>query len=449
MTVQPLVAPLAPSVLDAIRDTPVAPLLNRPTEEILAQIGIPQLPQLPGLPPLPGLPALPPIDPMALMKPVTDLFSGFGNGNLSANGGLDPQAVFQSVTESISTALQLATTGLQLLQSMQSAGSQAATSAAMDTATTSTAIAGQATTMNGVTAGAAGTVATGYLQMAAVAARFAMTTAALGPTLVTPPGQAALLATAIEAGAEATTITAQTKAQLAVQSGQMTEAGTPVPVRKPVTPKLSGLSTVSQPLSTSATSGASMVAQTPGVAPTAGVSSKSVSTAATSSAGSGQQILQQVVQLVQPLITAANQVGKQVVAALPTTSAPEAAAPVVNRPAQAPVPATPIAPVTAGAPVSSAAAPLGGWQAETVAVSPGASAPVAAASSARYAAEVTPPLLPGAGAPITAPSRSRAADGVALVDASHIDDLVDSGAETSAPVIGDTQPGRSGNPYSL
>ncbi|WP_068062681.1 hypothetical protein [Nocardia xishanensis] len=452
MTARHLAAPLPPTVLDAIRDTPVAPFLDRPTEQVLAQIGLPALPQLPALPPLPGLPPLPTIDPAALIKPVTDLFSGFGNGNLGANGAHDPQVILQKVSQSISAAMQLATTGLQLLQSMQSAGSRAATTAAVETAATSTAISGQATQMNAITAGAAGTVATGYLQMAAVATRFALTTAALGPTLVTPAGQGALLATAIEAGAEAMAITAHTKAQLAGQSAQMARAGTPVSVRKPSIPKPPGLGKAPQSLAKGLISGKPSPV-TPGHAP-GGLSAKSAPTANTNSADSSRQVVQQLVQLVQPLITAARQVGHEVTAQMPAKPATDTPAPVPNRTGTGGVVGTSSGhPITA-APVASATAPLGAWQTESVVAttSPGTSSGPTTVATARVTGEMLPPVVPGTGALATASARSRAIDAEvnAMVDTCHVDELVDGPpAETTAPVIGVAPSSTKDNPYSL
>ncbi|MFF3228103.1 hypothetical protein ACFYV7_35280 [Nocardia suismassiliense] len=448
MTAAHLAAPLSPTVLDALRTTPVAPFLDRPTEQVLAHIGLPPLPQLPALPPLPGLPPLSTIDPLNLIKPVTDLFSGFGDGNLGANGPLDPKAVLQQVTQSISIATQLATTGIQLLQQMQSAGSRAATSAAVQTVATSTEIAGQATHMKGITAGAAGTVAIGYLQMAAVAARFAATTAALSLTLATPAGQTALLASAIEAGLEAIAITAHTKGQLAGQSAQMAQAGKPVPVRKPTTPKLGSLGKSSQSLMKGVNLGKATPA--PGSVQTSG--GMSAKSAAAGSTTSGDQVVQQLVQLVQPLISAARQAGQQVTAQLPPKPATETTAPVPNRPPTGAALSAPIGPLMSTPPVTSAAAPLGGWQAETVVATSSGPAPGVTTSTVRFAGEVLPPLVPGMGGLASVGDRSRPVDGDAdaLVDARHVDELVGGPPpETAAPVIGAAPPSKTDNPYSL
>lgn len=453
MTAENLAAPLPSTVLDALRNTPAAPFLDQPTAQVLAQIGLPTLPQLPALPPLPGLPPLPLIDPTVLIKPVTDLFSGFGNGNLGANGGLDPHSVLQKVTQSVGTAMQLATAGIQLLQSMQSAGSRAATGAAVETLGTSTAIAGQATQMNAITAGAAGTVATGYLQMAALTARFAMTTAALGLALGTPAGQAALLASAIEATIEAMAITVHTKTQLGGQSAQMTQAGTPVQVRKPVSPKLAGLGKAPQSLAKGVNPG-KLTPVTPGATPTQTAGGLSAKSATPGTADAGQQVIQQLVQLVQPLITAARQAGQEAIAPLPGKPVTETPAPVPNRTGTGGV-STSFGPGLSTAPVTSAAAPLGGWQTESViATAPGTSSGPATVttSTARFAGEVLPPLVPGMGALAAAGERSRAVDGAveATVEAGHVDELVGGPpAETAAPVIGAAPSRPADNPYSL
>ncbi|MFE9789613.1 hypothetical protein ACFYO7_29970 [Nocardia salmonicida] len=441
-----LAAPPHPTVLDALRDTPAAPFLDQSAQQVLSGIGLPTLPQLPGLPPLPGLPVLPPIDPAALIKPVTDLFSGFGDGNMAA-GEFNPQAILQNVSEAVSTAMQLASAGMQLLQSMESSGVTAATSAAADTVVTSASISEQATRINLTTGGAAGTVATGYAQLVAVTTRFALTAAALGPTLVTPPGQAVLLAGAIEAGTEAMTITAQTKAQLMAQSAEMTEAGKPVPTR---TPKRADLGKVQGSLAkgvsvtdTAVPEMSALNTVSPATTPVA-ISDSSVVT----------QLLSQLQQVAAPLMSVAQIVGKEV-------SAQYSAKPAADSPA--PAPARPTAGTTVvptagsggvgGTPVSPAAAPLGGWQVDGVITS--APSPVAATTAslptAMYSHEVMPPFVPGAGL-VGGDDRARSAGGgyESAVDARYGDQLVGGHShQTAAPVIGVETTGDPDSPFSL
>lgn len=445
---QPPAAPLHPTVLDALRNTPAAPFLDQPTQQVLAGIGLPALPQFPALPPLPGLPVLPPLDPAALFKPVTDLISGYGNGNLGA-GEFNPQTLMRNVTDAVRTAMQLASTGIQLLQSMESSGATAATAAAVDTVATSASISEQAARINLTTGGAAGTVATGYAQIAAVATRFALTTAALGPTLVTPPGQAALLATAIEAGTEAMAITAQTKAQLLAQSAEMTEAGKPVPTRSPkradpgkvqrsLTPTVSAASPSAPDVSA-----VSSLASPGSASATAGVAPSSPNQPTVT------QLLSQLQQVVTPLISVAQTIGKEVSAQFPAKPAADPAAPAPTRSATA---AVPVGSTSGGAAVAPAAAPLGGWRAEGViaATASPVGTPLISASTATYSHEVLPPFAPGAGS--TGAERARSAGGrpESPVDARYGDELVGGHPpETAAPVIGVETTGDPDTPFSL
>lgn len=408
---EPLAAPLHPSVLDALRNTPAAPLAGLPAAQVLAGVGLPGLPAVPAaLPMLPGAPMLPPLDPAALVKPITDLFGGFGDGRLGAGGALNPQTLLQNVMQAIETATQWAGQGISLLQTMQSAGTRAATTSATAAQGTSAEISDQALQMHTTMGAAAGTVAVGYAQMAAVAAKFALTAAALGPTLITPPGQAALLATALETGAEATAITAKTKGQLAAHSANMARSGTRV---KPTSkPKLSALRADKAPT-------------------TAATSSSTSSTGASDSQTQLPQLLSMLQGVVQPLQTAAQQIGQHLPASVP-----------VGHPA---VPAALTAPRLGtgalGGPATNIAAsePLAQWQQQSVATT---------AESSEFTAiplggvtdtseeEMLPPMLPGAG---IAPGGGR--DGTAapasLVTGRHGDELVgEAPDDVAAPVIG-------------
>ncbi|MEU2090939.1 hypothetical protein [Nocardia beijingensis] len=455
MTADHLAAPLSWSVLDALHNTPAAPLLDQSAQQVLAGIGLPALPQLPALPPLPGLPALPPLDPTALIRPVTDLFSGFGSGDLAAGARLDPQTVLQRVTDAVSTVIQLASAGIQMLQSMESSGATAATSAALDTVATSASISEQATRINLVTGGAAATVATGYAEMVAVATKFALTTAALGPTLVTPPGQAALLATAIEAGAEATAITARTKAQLLGQSAEMAEAGKPVPTR---VPKRADPGKVQRSLTRSAST-------VSGSAPETSMNTKVSATATTGGTGSAgsagtsrqsslTQLLSQVQQLVTPLISLGQTVGKEAAAQLSAKPVAETSTPAANRPTSVSGLSAASVPGTVGvAAVAPAATVLSGWQAEGIVTAAPTSqvAAVGIPKTSTYSHEMLPPLVPGAalsdGDGRARPSGSAPAQ---PADVRYVDELIGSGQQDiAAPVIGLDPTDDPDTPFSL
>lgn len=250
-------APLHPTVLDALANTPIAPLLNQPVENVLAHMGLPALPQLPALPPLPGLPALPQINPTALFKPITDMFASFGTGQLGQNGAINPQTIFSDVTEALTTAISLGSAGLSLLSLMEGSGSQAASDSGTAASDNNDSLTTQSTQINSGVGAASTTVGVGASQMAETAGRFMATVAALGPALVTPIGQLALLGAGVSAGAHATAITAETKVQLAAHSAHMRQAGTPVSVTAAPSSAVSSATSAASSTASSSSSGSS------------------------------------------------------------------------------------------------------------------------------------------------------------------------------------------------
>ena len=82
-----MTVPLDPSIVDLLRGSALAPLIDRPVNDILKDMGLGPLPEISGLPPLPELPPLPVVDLAALARPLTDMASGFGTGNLGAPAG--------------------------------------------------------------------------------------------------------------------------------------------------------------------------------------------------------------------------------------------------------------------------------------------------------------------------------------------------------------------------
>ncbi|MEC3919254.1 hypothetical protein [Nocardia sp. CDC160] len=224
-------APVDPTVLALLRDSAVGPYLDQPVHAVLEQLGLPPLPTLPSVPPAPGLPPLPPLDLHALFKPLTDLASSFGTGQLGAGGSVDPSQVLSEVSSVISTAMSLVQTGMQLLGTQwQGQGAQAAADKTAEATTDGAALAGQAVQMSIGTQAAAGSVATGSALMTAILAKLATSVAAATPALVTPFGQAFVLAMAAESLEEATAVTASTRAQLAGHSTNMMAIGQQVPI---------------------------------------------------------------------------------------------------------------------------------------------------------------------------------------------------------------------------
>lgn len=259
-------SPIDQSVLDVLRQSAAGPALDRPVNDVLKDMGLPPLPEISGLPPLPELPPLPVIDLSLLAKPLTDLASSFGTGQLPAASGVgapeaDPAQVFSQVSTVVQTAMTLGSSALQIAMSLwQGMGASAAAEKAGQAAADGAAVSAQsAQTSLGVTA-AAGSVFQGATLMAAIIAKFMASLAASAPFIGTAPGQAFLVAMTAETLAEATAVVAKTRAELTVHSAAMTKTGSKVPVTgapKNVDPSqaITQLMQLVQPLTQMATAG--------------------------------------------------------------------------------------------------------------------------------------------------------------------------------------------------
>lgn len=240
-----------PTVLELLRGSALAPMLDRPVNHILQDMGLPNLPELQGVPPLPGMPPLPVIDLSALMRPLTDLAAAFGTGQFAsapavaptpepaaAQGNAapppppaDPTQMLSNVSSTLQTAMSLGSSALQLVMTLWQgrAAEQAATKATAASAD-SAALGAQSTGEKSVLLGAAGSVAVGSAQLAGVVAKQATVMAMAPLFVVSGVGQVFLVQQTIQSITEALGITAKTKGELAVHSGTMTKVGTKIPV---------------------------------------------------------------------------------------------------------------------------------------------------------------------------------------------------------------------------
>ncbi|MFD6353578.1 hypothetical protein [Nocardia tengchongensis] len=254
------------SVADALRDTAFAPLLDSPVAEVLQTLGLPALPQLPAIPPLPDMPPLPTLDLTALTKPLTDLASAFGTGQLGQ--GLDASQMLSGVSTALQQVMSIAQSVMSLANSNSWQGAGATGAAEKGTAAQGNALELEA--QNGhqktVMAGAASSVAVGGAMMSAIITKFVTGVTAAAPFIGTPPGQAFLLALATETASEATAVVAKTRTEMTVHSANMTTAGHKVKVTE--APKgVDAMSQVSQllgmisPLSSAASSGVQQLQQ--------------------------------------------------------------------------------------------------------------------------------------------------------------------------------------------
>ncbi|MFJ9362867.1 hypothetical protein ACIRRA_00395 [Nocardia sp. NPDC101769] len=264
------------SVADVLRNTDFAPLLDSPVADVLQTLGLPALPQLPAVPPLPAMPPLPTLDLTALTKPLTDLASAFGTGQLGQ--GLDASKVLSGVSSALQQVMSIAQSVMSLANSNSWQGSGATGAAEKGTAAQTNALEleGQNLHQKTVMAGAATSVATGAAMMSAIITKFVTGVTVAAPFIGTPPGQAFLLSLATETAAEATATVAKTRTEMTVHSANMTAAGQKVKVTD--APKgVDSMSQVTQllslisPLSSAASTGVQQLQQLQSISQTSDV----------------------------------------------------------------------------------------------------------------------------------------------------------------------------------
>ncbi|WP_433680940.1 hypothetical protein [Nocardia sp. CA-119907] len=226
-------APLEPSIVDLLRGSALAPLVDRPVNDILKDMGLGPLPDLSGLPPLPQMPPLPVLDLAALARPLTDMASGFGTGALgaSAGGGPDPTKVLSDTAQAAQTAIQLGTQALQTVMSLwQGLAAMQAANKAGQAADNGAELATQSAQEKATLVGGATSVATGGALLAAVIAKYLATVTAASPWLATGGGQAFIAAATVEAITEGVAVVTKTRIEMTAHSANMTAAGKKVKV---------------------------------------------------------------------------------------------------------------------------------------------------------------------------------------------------------------------------
>lgn len=216
-------APAQPTVLDALRASPVGPLLDQPLPQIPA-LGLPELPPLPPLPQLPPLPPLPGID--QLLAPFNDLASGFGTGVF---GALDPTQILDQSSQLIDGAMQLGKSGLSALdQVWQGLAADNAQQQGRTMQTDGADSSQQSTDIATVTREAAAVVQRGNAELTAIGEAFVAKASAFVPVALTPPGQAALIATATESLGQALAVVSRTRGELAGHTAAMAALAGPL-----------------------------------------------------------------------------------------------------------------------------------------------------------------------------------------------------------------------------
>ncbi|MGY2120873.1 hypothetical protein ACW9HJ_05430 [Nocardia gipuzkoensis] len=164
-----------------------------------------------------AVPALPGVD--LLMKPILDLLSSFGTGVI---GAFDPTAILSQSSKIIEMAMQVGKGSIstvdQLWQSQAARNAQAASQQAN--------VEGQETSKRGIdiseiTQRAAAVVQQGNAQLLGIASSFATQATAFAPVILTPPAQAALIASATEHLGHAVGVVNATRGDLAGKTGEL------------------------------------------------------------------------------------------------------------------------------------------------------------------------------------------------------------------------------------
>ncbi|GAA5081909.1 hypothetical protein [Nocardia iowensis] len=221
-------SPLDQSIVELLRGSSLAPMIDRPVNDILKDMGLPQLPDLSAVPPMPGMPPMPVIDLSALMRPFTDLASSFGTGVLGSTSGpgIDPTQALSGVTQALQTAMQMGTSALQMaMQLWQGMAAAQAAEKAGQAAADGADLATQGMQEKAVLGNAAGSVAVGGALLGAVIAKYMATMIAASPLLASPGGQWFLVAQTAESLAEATAVVAKTRVEMTGHSASMTAVG--------------------------------------------------------------------------------------------------------------------------------------------------------------------------------------------------------------------------------
>ncbi|MEU5840559.1 hypothetical protein [Rhodococcus sp. NPDC047139] len=226
----------SPTVLDALRASPIGPVLDAP---------LPALPEPvllePGLsPPEPNsivellesipVPALPDLD--AIVRPLTELGAMFGTGVLDS---LDPAAFLHQGSRLLDAATALGRSALHALpECWEGATADEAAGHGVRAQQATVELAERGDRIGDVTRAATASVERGNVELTGIAQSFITSAVAAAPALATPPGQAALLASAAQHLQAALAVVARTRGELAVHTAAMTALTTPVPIPPPV-----------------------------------------------------------------------------------------------------------------------------------------------------------------------------------------------------------------------
>ena len=176
------------------------------------------------------VPVLPEIE--EFLRPLTELGSLFGTGIV---GALDPSAVLQQASRLLESATALGRSALHALpESWEGATADAAADHGMRARQATVELTDRGDRIGDVTRAATATVERGNVELTGIASSFVSIAVAAAPVAITPVGQAALLASAVEHLQAALAVVARTRGELTVHTGAMSALTTPIPVPAPV-----------------------------------------------------------------------------------------------------------------------------------------------------------------------------------------------------------------------
>ncbi|MBH0118486.1 hypothetical protein I0Q12_02595, partial [Rhodococcus sp. CX] len=225
-----------PTVLDALRASPIGPVLDMPLSPAPV---VPIPPPDPGTNPIVELlqsipvPQLPGVD--QLLAPLTDLGGLFGTGILD---GLDPAAILQQSSRFLDTAASIGRSAVDLLpDSWEGAPADAAIEHGRQAYTSAVALSERGDRIGELTRAATATVERGNVELTGIAQSFLAVASATVPVALTPPGQALLVSAAVEHLQAALAVVSRSRGELSVHTAAMNALTAPVPVPPPIAPE--------------------------------------------------------------------------------------------------------------------------------------------------------------------------------------------------------------------
>lgn len=223
-----------PTVLDALRASPIGPVLDMP----LPAPAVPPPPADPGagsivelLQSIP-IPQLPGLD--QLLTPLTDLGGLFGTGILDA---VDPAAILRQSSRFLDTAASIGRSAVDVLpDAWEGVPAESAIDHGRRAQACALELSARGDHIGQLTRAATATVERGNIELSGIARSFVAVASAAAPVALTPPGQALLISAAAEHLQAALAVVSRSRGELSMHTAAMNTLTTPVPVPPPIAP---------------------------------------------------------------------------------------------------------------------------------------------------------------------------------------------------------------------